>query len=168
MGIYISPLDTKPPETGIAENMGITEKRAEQFEKVRVRIRFDYRGTPRPARFFFGGKGTKEVAEERRDKQAAMWRNVPLQGIQVEDISYLDLYTVYENTDEAEIAYAPLELLISLDSLEDSFQFISRNEFKRLQVVEPDQINLTGRELERILFKFSETIQHKLQEQEEG
>ena len=73
----------------------------------------------------------------------------------------------YESVDETEIAYAPLELLISLDSLEDSLQFISRNEFKRLQVIKPDQVSLTSRELERILYKFSETLQHKLQEQEE-
>ena len=32
------------------------------------------------------------------------------------DIVYLDLYTVYESLYEAEITYAPIELLISLDS----------------------------------------------------
>ena len=165
--MHITQADTRYLETGVTRDVEKMEKKAEQPEKVRVRIRFDYRGTPRPARFFFGGKGTKEVAEERREQQATMWRNVPLQGIQVEDIAYLDLYTVYESVDETEIAYAPLELLISLDSLEDSLQFISRNEFKRLQVIEPDRVSLTSRELERILYKFSETLQHKLQEQEE-
>ena len=153
------------PAGGDREDTG---NRVERSEKVRVRIRFDYRGTPRPARFFFGGKGTKEVAEERREQQATMWRNVPLQGIRVEDIAYLDLYMVYDNLDEAEIAYAPLELLISLDSLEDSLQFISRAEFKRLQIVEPDRFCLASRELERILSKFGETLQHKLKEKEEA
>ncbi len=140
---------------------------AEPAEKVRVKIRYDYRGTPRPARFFFGGKGTKEVAEERREQEATMWRNVPLQGIRVEDIAYLDLYLVYDEQDEAEIAYAPLELLIALDSLEDSLQFICRSEFKRLQVVEPDRVSLSSRQLERVLFKFGETLQLKLKEKEE-
>ncbi len=165
--MHVTQTDTRQPETGVAGDTKKIEINAEPLDKVRVKIRFDYRGTPRPARFFFGGKGTKEVAEERREQQATMWRNVPLQGIQVEDIAYLDLYTVYDHEDEAEITYAPLELLLSLDSLEDSLQFISRNEFKRLQVVEPGRISLTSRELERILYKFSETLQNKLKEHEE-
>lgn len=160
MQMYISQIDTRHSETSVAND-------TEQLEKIKVKIRFDYRGTPRPARFFFGGKGTKEVAEERREQQATMWRNVPLQGIQVEDIVYLDLYTVYESLDEAEITYAPIELLISLDSLEDCLQFISRNEFRRLQVIEPARVTLSSRELERILYKFSETLQQKLHDQEE-
>ena len=35
-------------------------------EKIRARIRFDYRGKARPSRFFFGGKSTEEAAEELR------------------------------------------------------------------------------------------------------
>ncbi|NMA92846.1 MAG: hypothetical protein GX973_07000 [Firmicutes bacterium] len=167
MEMQITQAHPRHLETGIVGDGVKKEKMAEQPAKIRVRIRFDYRGTPRPARFFFGGKGTKEVAEERREQQATMWRNVPLQGIRVEDIAFLELYSVYEDEEEGEITYAPLELLISLDSLEDSLQFISRDEFKCLEVIEPDRVNLTGRELERILYRFSVTLQHKLQERED-
>lgn len=136
-------------------------------EKIQVKVRFDYRGTPRPARFFFGGRGTREVAEDLRDQQATLWRNVPLQGVQVDDVKFLDLYSIYEKSDEAEIIYAPLEILVAVDSLEDCLRFVSLAEFRRLQVIEPPALSLNGREVERLLYRCNEILQQKLREQEE-
>lgn len=136
-------------------------------EKIQVKVRFDYRGTPRPARFFFGGKGSREVAEDLRERKATMWRNVPLQGVQVDDVKHLDMYTVYETSEEDEISYAPLELLATVDSLEDCLRFVSLAEFRRLQVITPPALTLSGREMERLLCRCHEVLQQKLREQEE-
>lgn len=145
----IAPAEEKPPA-----------------EKIRVRVRFDYCGLPRPARFFFGGKGAKEVAEEIRQQQANMWRNVPIQGVHIEDIEFFEIYTVYDEIEETQVAYAPVELRATIDSLEELLRFVSRDEFRRVEFIEPEQLNLTKRELERLFFKFGETLQQKLKERE--
>lgn len=121
-------------------------------------MRFDYRGNPRPARFFFGAKGSKEVAEEVRQQQAGMWRNVPLQGIYIENVEFLDLYSVYDEEEEENICYAPLELTVTAYSLDDCLRFVNRTEFRRLEILEPSLMRLSSREMERFLHKVNETI----------
>ncbi len=135
--------------------------------KIQARVRFDYRGTPHPARFFFGGRGSREVAENLREQQATLWRNVPLQGVQVDDIVFLDMYSVHEKSGEGEITYAPLEVLIAVDSLEDCLRFVCKAEFRRLQVIHPSAVSLNGHEVERLLYRCHEMVRRKLREQEE-
>lgn len=131
-----------------------------RIDKIRMKVRFDYRGTPRPARFFFGGKTTEEVAEEQREQKEAFWRNTPLQGVRVEDVLVYEIYSVSEDEEEGEeVAYAPIELILSVDSLEDSIRFITREEFRRLEILEPNSLCLSAREVERVFYKFSETMQ---------
>lgn len=142
------------------------EKESSPAAKIKIRVRFDYRGLPRPARFFFGGKGAREVAEEIREQQSNMWRYVPIQGVKVEDLEYVELYSVYDENEETLAVYAPVELSATLDSLEDVLRFVCRDEFRRVELIEPVQMNLTGRDLERLLFRFGETLQQKLKEQE--
>jgi len=138
-----------------SEHTGNTD----QIQKIRIKVRFDYRGTPRPNRFFFGGKKTEEAAEEIRDYRAELWRNVPLQGVRVEDVQVYDIYTIIEDEQEGDkIAYAPLELILSVDTLEDCLYVIAREEFRTLEVLEPTSITLTSRNLEKILFKFTEIV----------
>jgi len=66
--------------------------------KIRLKIRFDYRGTVRPGRFlFWGGKSTERVAEETREQQVALLRNVPLQGVTIEEVDLShDIYRIYD------------------------------------------------------------------------
>jgi hypothetical protein len=137
---------------------------AETASKIKIKVRFDYRGLPRPARFFFGGKGSREVAEELRQQQAAMWRNVPLQGVSVEEVEFMDLYTVYDEAEEELITYAPMELKVLIDSLEDCLRFVTKDEFRRVEILDPPQLTLRGRDLERILYRFGESLQRKLKE----
>lgn len=138
------------------------EEKAAAADKIRIRVRFDYRGLPRPARFFFGGKGAREVAEEIRQQQANMWRYVPIQGVKVEDLEFVDLYSVYDENEETLAVYAPVELKATLDSLEDVLRFVCRDEFRRVEFIEPVQLNLSSRDLERLFFRFGETIQQRL------
>jgi hypothetical protein len=130
--------------------------------RLKFKVRFDYKGKPRPARFFFGGKRTENVAQEFREQQVALWRNVPLQGINVENMDLGELYSVYDEEMDEEIAFAPLELIVSADSLEDLLRFIVREEFRRIEILEPSSIILNGKEIERLLFKMNEFFQNRL------
>jgi hypothetical protein len=130
--------------------------------KLKFKVRFDYKGKPRPARFFFGGKKTEIVAQDFREQQVALWRNVPLQGIEVENMDLGEIYSVYDEEIDEEIAFAPLELTVSADSLEDLLRFIVRDEFRRIEIMEPASILLTNREVERLLFKMNEHLQNRL------
>lgn len=136
--------------------------------KIKIRVRFDYRGVARPARFFFGGKGAREVAEGIRQQQANMWRHVPIQGVQIDDLEYIELYSVYDELEEAVVVYAPVELRATLDSLEDIPRFVCRDEFRRVELVEPARLSLAGGDLERLFFKFGEMLQERLREQEKA
>src|SRR5690554_3110638 len=94
--------------------------------RIKFRVRFDYRGKPKPARFFFGGRKTEDVAQEIREHQVTLWRNLPLQGIYVEGIDLGEIYNLYDEELDDEVAFAPLELIVYADTLEDLLRFIMR------------------------------------------
>jgi hypothetical protein len=132
------------------------------YSRLKFRVRFDYKGKPRPARFFFGGKRTENVAQELRDQQVALWKNVPLQGINIENMDLGEVYSVYDEEMDEEIAFAPLELIVSCDSLEDLLRFVFREEFRRIEILEPGNLLLSGKEIERLLFKMNELFHNRL------
>lgn len=134
----------------------------EARKKIKFKVRFDYKGKPKPARFFFGGKKTEDVAHEYREQQIARWRNVPFQGIAVENIDPGEIYSVYDEETDEEIAYAPLELLIFADTLEDLLRFVFKEEFRRIEILEPGSILLSNKEIEKLLFRMNEFLQTKL------
>ncbi len=144
----------------------VPEEESAPAPRIKIRVRFDYRGLPRPARFFFGGRGAKEVAEELRQQQANMWRHVPIQGVKIEDIEFLELYTVYDDLEETHAVYAPVELRATIDTLGDMLRFAIREEFRRVEFIDPESLTLTNRDLERLFFKFGETLQQRLKEQQ--
>jgi hypothetical protein len=162
--MFRSPLEAERRET-VSEFPKNIEQ-AEANKKYKIKVRLDYRGLPRRARFFFGGKGSREVAEELRQQQAAIWRNVPMQGVRIEDTDYFDLYSVYDEIEDELLFYAPLEIKATVDSLEECVRFTSRDEFRRIEILEPVQVTLTGRELERIFFRFSEALKQRIRVQE--
>ncbi len=126
---------------------------------IRVRIRLDYKGVQKPGKFFFGGKSTEEVAEEMREQQVGMLRNVPLQGIAIEEVDMSgDVYTVFDEIINAQVAYAPVVLTITGDGVEDIVKFIARDEFRKVEIIEPENLVMSKNEVERLLFKVSEEI----------
>lgn len=130
--------------------------------KIRAKVRFDYRGKARPSRFFFGGKAAEEAAAELREKQAALWRNVPVQGIAVEELEMAEIYTVHDEDADDEVAYAPLELEVWADSLAYLVRFAARDEFRRLKIMEPTRISLTVQEMEQVFFEVHEQSKAQL------
>jgi len=127
--------------------------------KIRVKVRLDYKGVQKPGKFFFGGKNTEEVAEEMRDQQVGMLRNVPLQGVSIEEVDMSgDVYTVFDEIANAQVAFAPVILTISADTLEDVVRFIAKEEFRKVEIIEPENIVMTKSDIERVLFRVSEEL----------
>jgi hypothetical protein len=127
--------------------------------RIRVKIRLDYKGIHKRGKLFFGGKNTDEVAEEMREQQVSVLRNIPLQGITIEEVDMSgDVYTIFDEIVNSQVAFAPVVLTVSADSLEDLVKFIAREEFRKIEVIEPDNITLGRIDLERMLFKVSEEL----------
>jgi len=126
---------------------------------ILVKIRLDFKGTGKPGRFLFGGKNVDKAAEESREQQLAVFRNVPMQGIQIIDIDVsTEVYTVYDDIANNEVAYAPLVLTIKADSLENIIRFITREDFRKIEVLDPASITLSHNDIERLLFRFYEEM----------
>jgi len=130
-----------------------------------VRVRFDYKGVIKTSRFFFGNKPTEKIAVETRQQQTAVLRNVPVQGIVIEEINTdIPLYTVYDEERDETVAYAPMEVTLTSDTIEDIVQFIMREEFRKIEILEPEQICVSRFDAERFLFRANETMRQAANE----
>jgi hypothetical protein len=126
-------------------------------KSLKVRLRFDYRGEKNGG--LFGRKTSEKVAEEMREHIAALLRNVPRRGISIEEINAdLEIYTIYDEESGKEAAFAPLEILVNADRIEDIMGFIVRPEFRRIEVIHPEEIVLSNKGLERLLYKVNEEL----------
>lgn len=124
---------------------------------LKGRIRFDFKGIARPGRFFLKRKPVNKAAEEAREQQVAIFQNIPVQGVYIEDIdASLDTYTVYDELNNSEVAYAPVVLQFTADSLEDIIEFIIREDFRKIEITSPPFHSLNKHEIERLLFRVSE------------
>ncbi|MCF8011008.1 MAG: hypothetical protein K9L17_00900 [Clostridiales bacterium] len=140
------------------------QEKDENIEKpVKVKIRLDFKGTSRAGRHIFGGKSQEKNAEDTREQQVAMFRNIPMQGIYIENIDTSgDVFSVYDELAHREIAYAPVVLTISADTLEDVIPFITREEFRKIQIIKPQDLYLTRYEGERLFFNMHQQMQREL------
>lgn len=126
---------------------------------IKVRIRLDFKGTNKPGRLLFGGKTVEKAAEEVREQQVALFRNVPMQGLHIEDIDMSnEIYTVMDEVTNVEVAYAPVVLTITADALDDVARFITRDDIRRVEVLEPGSITLNRYDLERLMFRIYEEM----------
>ena len=134
-------------------------------EHVRVRIRLDYRGESRSGRFFFGGKNKEQMAERMREQQVALLRNVPLQGIFIEDVDLsLDVYAMTEGDGRRthQVAYAPIILTLRIENLDDLLPFLIKPEFRKIDFLCPENISLHRLDMERLLFRLSQSFQQEI------
>jgi len=134
-------------------------------EHVRIRIRLDYRGESQSGRFFFGGKSKEQMAEKMREQQVALLRNVPLQGVLIEDVDLsLDVYAVAEGGGRRahEIAYAPIILTLRIENLDDLLPLLIRPEFRKIEFLSPENISLHRLDMERLLFRLSQSFQQEM------
>nr|WP_072869314.1 hypothetical protein [Desulfofundulus thermosubterraneus] len=128
---------------------------------IKAKVRLDFKGVGRPGRLFFGGKSTDKAAEEAREQQLALLRNVPIQGIHIEDVDLsLDVYTVYDDVNNQEVAYAPVVLQLTADTLEDLVRFVARDEFRKIEIIAPGSLSLNKYEIERLMFRIFEEFKN--------
>jgi hypothetical protein len=130
-------------------------------KKLRVRARFDYRGESKQGRVFWRGKEGEQVAEEIREQRAILLRNMPVQGVRIEEINTdSEIYTIRDEITNKEVAYAPIEFVLDTDSIEDLIPFLLREEFRKVEVVAPSEIVLDKHEIERIIYRINEEMKN--------
>lgn len=126
--------------------------------KLRLRVRFDYAGKGKTGKLF-GGKNSAELAEATRQQQATLSRNVPIQGIVVEDIDMSqEVYTIYDDVSEKSVSFAPVIIVFSADSIEDAIRFTMKEEFRKVEVLEPDELTLSRLDMERVVIRVNEEL----------
>ncbi len=138
-------------------------KNGDKMERgtVRARLRFDFKGLSRPARIFFGFRKPQEVAAENREKQIVALRNVPIQGIAIEKLDGEgEIYTITDPTTGEDVAFAPVELLVQADSIEDLIRFALREEFRKIDILEPKEMFLSHYDAEKMLYQVGEEMRH--------
>ena len=127
--------------------------------QLRLRVRFDYIGQGRAGKKLFGNKNTEQLSEEIRQHKVSQIRNVPVQGIQIEDIDMSqEVYSVIDEITGRRICYAPVIIMFSADSLEDVLRFIMKEEFRTIEILEPEQIELSRIEMERLLLRINDEL----------
>jgi hypothetical protein len=130
-------------------------------KRMRVRVRFDYRGEGKQGRVFTKGKEGEQVAEEIREQKAIVLRNLPIQGVHIEEINMdSEIYTVRDELSNREVAYAPIEVVLDTDSIEDLIPFLLRDEFRKIEVIAPSEIVLDKHDVERIIYRISEEMRN--------
>lgn len=123
-----------------------------------MRVRFDFVGKGKQGKLF-GGKNSEYLAEEVRQHKVTLIRNVPIQGIYIDDIDMSqEIYTVQDDITGKKLAYAPVSIVFYADSLEDAVKFTMKEEFRKIEVLEPEDVNLSKFEVERLLLKVSEEL----------
>jgi len=128
-------------------------------KRLRLRVRFDYRGEGKQGKLFSRGKEGDEVAEEIREQKAILLRNIPIQGVHIEDIDTNgEIYIIYNEYTGREIAYAPVEFTLEADTIEDLIPFLLKDEFRKVQVISPEEISLDRHAVERIIYKINEEL----------
>lgn len=129
------------------------------MSRIRMKVRFDFAGKTKSGKRFFGSKSSEETAEEMRQQQITLIRNVPVQGIHIEDIEMnQEIYTIYDEVTSKAVAYAPVSIAFTADSLEDAVRFTMKEEFRTVEIIEPEELVLSRIDMERLLLKISDEL----------
>ncbi len=131
----------------------------EMGKKLKLRVRFDYKGWAKNNRFPFRSKSVEEIAEQAREQKVALLRNVPVQGIRIDEIIMTgEVYTVFDELRGVSVGYAPVSIELTADTIEDAVRFIMKEEFRKVEIIEPDQLSLSRVGIERLLFQVNEEL----------
>ncbi|MGE5380441.1 MAG: hypothetical protein ACM3NT_05175 [Methylocystaceae bacterium] len=127
--------------------------------QLRLKVRFDYRGTAKRGRVLKTGLSEIQAAEAVREQKANYLRNVPIQGIHIEDIDMsLEVYNVFDDLANEKAGFAPLTIVVTADSIEDALRFVMKEEFRKVEVLEPAEFHLSKLDIERLLFSVNDEI----------
>jgi hypothetical protein len=79
-------------------------------------------------------------------------RNIPVQGIIIEQIDMdHEIYTIIDEYSNKLSYYAPVYILFSADSLENALRFTMKEEFRTIEMLDPEQITLSQMETVRLV-----------------
>jgi hypothetical protein len=132
-------------------------------EIIRIRVRFDFAGKSRNGKFFFGGKDCEAVACENRGRYVELLKNVPIPGVKIENIDEnLAVYRLFDYECGEECAYAPVEIFLCAHSLEDLVNFITREELRQVELLEPEELIFDRYKIQKLLFSFNSEIKNVL------
>ncbi|MEA4882197.1 MAG: hypothetical protein VB144_00810 [Clostridia bacterium] len=62
-----------------------------------------------------------------------------------------ETYVIADPLTDEEVAYSPVYATVTADSLEDLAEFILRDEFRTVEVIDPQEMKLSQREVGRLL-----------------
>ncbi len=129
------------------------------MDKIRMRVRFDFVGREKNGRLFFGSKTSEEMAEEIRQQQATLFRNIPIQGILIEEIDMgQEVYSVTDDITGKSATYAPITISFYADSIADAIKFSMKEEFRTIETIAPDTLEINKADIDRIILKANEEI----------
>ena len=127
--------------------------------RLKFKMRLDFVAESKSGRLFFGNRGSVEQAEELREQKVSLLRNIPVQGIIIEHIDMdHEIYTIIDEYSNKVSYYAPVSILFSADSLENAVRFTMKEEFRTVEMVDPDQIILSQMETVRLIQNVNEEL----------
>ncbi|HBG16935.1 MAG TPA: hypothetical protein DDW93_09165 [Firmicutes bacterium] len=137
-----------------------------EFASLRAKIRLDFRGEESRQSFFFGKEKPELSAESHRQRQVTILKNLPWQGVTLEELNTdYEIYTVASAERGEKIAYAPVELTVTADSLEDLLSFVLRDEFRKIKILEPQELTLSSLDMERAIYKMGQEYRSGLNQE---
>jgi hypothetical protein len=119
---------------------------------VKAKIRFDFKADVGKRKFFWQRRDLGQAARAVRAQKVSLLKSLPFQGLSV---AAFDLeHEVYLAPDEEAgmVAYAPAEIVVEADSIADLMPLALRSEFRKIKLLEPEQLLLSPNEMERFLF----------------
>lgn len=143
--------------------MKVTLVNSKETTMLKCKLRFDIPGSNHTPKLFFGGNDSTALAKQNRLKEVNLLKNMPLQGITFEKISSDgEIYTVEEGN--VTTAYAPIEVILYANFIEDMVPLILKDSFRRIEILEPTEISLDKFQGERLLVRIVKEYNQKLQE----
>ena len=131
---------------------------------VKAKIRFDYKAEAEGRKFFWQKHDLMKVAKEIRERQEKLLRNLPYQGLTFEVLDpEHEVYLIPEDEKNMETAYAPLEILVEAESIEDLMPLTFKEEFRKIKVLEPNGLVLSNADVERFLFRVNEKYRSEVE-----
>lgn len=126
----------------------------EQGKKLKFRVRFDYK-TPRTFRLFELGRNAKQAATANRRKKVGLLHKIPVKGIEILDVN-TDLSVYYgEDKFGRKVIFAPVEVLMTADSLEEAIPFFMLKDFYNVELMRPDEVTLSSWDFEGLIEKMN-------------
>lgn len=126
--------------------------------RIKIKLRFDYAGRSKPGKLF-ANKNLEQLADEVRQQKVAVLRNVPIQGIHIEDIDMSqDIYSLVDDITGKRVVYAPVLITFFADSIEEAVKFVIKEEFRTVEIIEPGELLLVKHDIEKFLYRISQEM----------